>query len=228
MFDWIRTKFASNGGLALARTRAANAAMKYGNANSRKAARNTAEALEAKAGTTKLALETLQKVLKEKEDMCRRDIATAKENIATAQKAHNEVKDTTFQKIGRLITVGKAGWASRTAAVNAAQARQKSVAEAKAKNMVEIATKRKALLEEEAKKRAEEEKLINDVLKGSQQAAASAESVIVPTAAPVNNKVKNAQNAAANARPAAKAAGMEALMGGRRRGGRRGRTHKRR
>lgn len=199
MFDWIRTKFATNGGVAIAQRRALNAAGKLGSLNSRKATRAAAEKLEADATTTKAALDLMQTALKDKENTCRKELASARENVAKAQKKHNAVKDTTFQKITRLATVGRAGWASRTAAVNATQARQTSIAEARAQSLVDLATKRKALLKAEAEKREEEQKLLDEVLNKSNKAAASAEAVVLPTPL-VNNKLQQQKNNAAAAK----------------------------
>jgi hypothetical protein len=99
---------------------------------------------------------------------------------------------------------------------------QMQMAQVAAKQREEAKEKERMLAKaREKKKRQEEEKIVDQILKGSQQSAASAKNVAVPTPAPINNKIKNAQNTAANA----KAAGMEAMLGGRRR---RGRTHRRR
>jgi len=225
MFGWLKDRFTNTGRLEKASRNLKAAANRYGNPNTRNAAKKAAHDLEATADTTKAAVDMAEKNLSDIQKKCASDITTARNQAREARASHDKVKLTTFDRIKRLAELGPSSWKlTRSAAENLRQKQLSNAAEKKRSQLEEIATKQQKAIDDEEAAFKRKKELIAAALGTAKSAATEAKNTVVPTVAPVNNKVKNAQNAAA----AAKAAGMEALMGGRRRGGRRGRTHKRR
>jgi hypothetical protein len=188
MFDWLKSKFGSGTTqLTAAATRLNKAQTAYGNTNSRKIARNTAEQLEASATATKATVELAKKNLKSILDRCSSEQDIAEQQLEQAQRAHNKVKDTTLQKIGRLVTVGRAGWGSRTAAVNAAQKRQANNITKRRETLRVIAEKQKAAMEKEEAARKERAALINRGLGIAKDVSVAANAIAV-TPTPQNRR----------------------------------------
>jgi len=231
MFGWLRDRFTNAGKLEKAARNAKAAANKYGTTNTRNAAKKEALDLEAAAETTKQTVEMAQKNLKSVQDRCSSETTIARKQLAQAQSSHNKVKDTTFQKIKRFATLGRAGWgASRSAAVNIAQKRMENAATKKREQLRSLATKQKAAMdaEEAAIKRRKE--LIESALGTASSAANAAKQGVLTNVANFkpqvsNNNAKKLNALLANNNSNASNPGTP-TGGGRRRG--RGRTHKRR
>jgi hypothetical protein len=175
MFGWLKDRFTNAGKLEKAARNAKAAANKFGTTNSRNAAKKEALDLEVAASTTKQTVEMAQKELERVQKSCSTSINNAKTSLRAAQASHDKVKDTTFQRIKRFATLGRAGWsASRSAAVNIAQKRMENAATKKRDQLRALAAKQKAAMDAEEAALRRRKELIASALNTANSAANAA------------------------------------------------------
>jgi hypothetical protein len=237
MFGWLKDRFTNTGRLEKATRNAKAAADKFGTTNSREAAKKIALDLDASAATTKLALEVAEKNLMSVKNRCSSENEIATDQVRQARNAHNKVKDTTFQRIQRFATLGRAGWgATRSSAVNLKYKQLENAATRKKAALQEIARKQNAALAAEAEALKRRRALIDSALDTAESAADAAKKGVLTDISnfkPANNKAKlnnflkenNNKNNTAKGNNTSRP-GTPSQAGGRRRG--RGRTHRRR
>jgi len=174
MFGWLSDRFTNAGKLTRAANSAQKAANKYGTVNTRNAAKKEALDLEVAASTTKEAVSMAQNNLNSIQAKCSAELKTARGQVDDARRSHNEVKDTTFQKIKRFATLGPKSWGlSRSRAENLRQSQLANAATRKREQLRALATKQKAAMDAEEAAMKKRKEIIESAL-GTASSAANA------------------------------------------------------